>query len=104
MIKSWRIFQVLLLTDSVCLFNESAQLLIQILSLFESEMMDTIVPRNRVDAVEARSLVPVRQDQVADDPGCILFREWPERSSLRIWFLAEEAFRIGRNRHQRFPL
>jgi hypothetical protein len=60
---------VLLLPDSVCLFNESAQLLVQILRLFQSEVMYVIVPGNRVDAVEAQSLMSVRQDQVTDDPG-----------------------------------
>jgi len=60
--------KVLLLPNSVCLSYESAQLLIQVLGLFQPEMMDVIVPRNRVDTVEARSLMPVRQDQVTDNP------------------------------------
>jgi hypothetical protein len=58
---------VLLLTNRVCFHNELAQLLIQIIRLLQSEMMDVILPRNRVDPVEARPLVPMRQHQVPND-------------------------------------
>jgi hypothetical protein len=57
---------VSLLPDRVCLRNEAAQLLIQILWPFQPKMMDVVLTRNRVDAVEDWSIVPMRQDQVTD--------------------------------------
>lgn len=58
---------MLLLPDRVCLHNEPAQLLIQIIRLLQFEMMHVILPRNCVDSVEAWPLVPMRQDQVPDE-------------------------------------
>lgn len=55
-----------LLAHCVCLLNELAKFLVQILGPLQPEMMDVIMPRNRVDAVETRSIMPMRQDQVAN--------------------------------------
>lgn len=56
--------QMLLLPDCVCLGNEIAKLLALVVWSFESEVVDMVGTRNRINAVKERRLVAVRQDQV----------------------------------------
>ncbi len=58
--------QVLLLPNGVSQLDKRTQLAIQILRFFKGEIMDVIVTRDGVNSVEALFLVPVRQNQVAD--------------------------------------
>jgi hypothetical protein len=58
---------VFLLPDCVCLADETAKLPAQILRSSESKVVDMVTPRNRIDSVKERSLMPLRQDQVPDD-------------------------------------
>jgi hypothetical protein len=58
---------VFLLSDCVCFREEVAELPFQVLGLFQPEMMDVIVPRDRVDALKEWSFVPVREHQMTDN-------------------------------------
>ncbi len=61
--------KVLLLPNGVDLLNKRTKLAIQILRFFNCEMVDVIVTRDGVNSVEALFLVPLSQDQVADQLG-----------------------------------
>jgi len=65
------VFEVLLLPKFIRLLYEGAQFLIQVFRLPKPEMMDVVMPRDGVDAHEARSFVPVRQNQMTNYSGAL---------------------------------
>ncbi len=62
---------VFLFPDLICLLNEAAQFPGQILRLLQSKVVDVVVSRDAVDAHEARSFVPLRQNQMANYSGAL---------------------------------
>ena len=58
---------MLLLPDRVSLFDEAAKLLAQVIRLFQFEMVNVVMRRNRIDAMKERLLVPVRQHQMSNN-------------------------------------
>ena len=57
---------MLLLPDFVRFPNEIAKFFIQVRWLINSEVMDVIVLRNRVDAHETRAVMSLSEDQMPD--------------------------------------
>jgi len=57
---------MLLLPNRVCPPDKVTKILVQILRLFELEMVHVIARRDEIDAVEARPIMPVRQDQMTN--------------------------------------
>jgi hypothetical protein len=61
------IAQVFLLSDRIRFRNKLAELLVQVLRLFQLEVMDVVVPGDRVDALKEWLFMPVREHQMTDN-------------------------------------